>query len=47
MKKRFAIVAVILMLLFVFVSVGSQTISADINEVDFETPRLPYIIGYK
>lgn len=45
MKKRFAILAVILVLLFVFASVGSQSISAGIDDVDFETPRLPYITG--
>lgn len=41
MKKRIAMLAIFMGLLFAFVSFGSTSVSAGIEDVDFESPTLP------
>lgn len=41
MKKRIACIAIFMGLLFAFVSFGSTSVSASIEDVDFESPTLP------
>lgn len=41
MKKRIAMLAIFMGLLFAFVSFGTTSVSASIEDVDFESPTLP------
>lgn len=41
MKKQIAMLAIFMGLLFAFVSFRSTSVSASIEDVDFESPTLP------
>jgi len=41
MKKRIAMLAIFMGLIFAFANIGSTSVSASIEDVDFESPTLP------
>lgn len=45
MKKRITLLLIYTVLLFTFVNIGSTSVSASIENVDFESPTLPVSTG--